>query len=207
MRRYRSDAGDHISVKLFLFFDESMNFFGSRKGVGAVVGTDHHGSLCRAELEAVDDLPVVEEAIQETGSIAVAAAEALASLDRERTDGELLAITCVSCGSLHTVLDDDDPCVVAVPHLCALFIGQTGHELSLSQVKLFSGSQDNSGLFCYHRAVDGNLIEVLPVVVSVVDIEDDLCADSSGQHNSLEGSLRIALACLIYSSLISSTES
>ena len=172
-----------------------MNFLGSRKSIGAVVCADHHGSLCRAELEAVDDLPVVEEAIQETGSVAVAAAEALASLDRERTDGELLAVTCISSGALHTVLDNDDPCMVAVPHLCALFIGQTGHKLSLSQVKLFSGSEDNGGLLGYHGAVDGNLIEILPVVISVVDIEDDLCADSSGQHNSLEGSLSGGALC------------
>ena len=93
------------------------------------------------------------------------------------------------------MLDYDDPCMVAVPHLCALFIGQTGHKLFLGQVKLFSGAEDNRGLLGNHGAVDGDLVKVLPVVVSVINIKDDLCADSSGQHNSLEGSLSGRALC------------
>ena len=59
----------------------------------------------------------------------------------------------------------------------------------LGQVELLAGAEDDSGLLRDHGAVDGDLVQVLPVVVAVVDVEDDLGAASAGQHDGLEGSL------------------
>ena len=92
-------------------------------------------------------------------------------------------------GALHTVLDDHDLGVVALPVGGALLISHAGFNELFRQVKLLPGAHNDIGLLGYDGVVDGDLVAVFPVILPVVDIKNDPGPHLLGQHNSLNGRL------------------
>ena len=84
------------------------------------------------------------------------------------------------------MFDDNDLCIFCLPVSCTLLVGHALFDQLLCKVKLFSGAHDNVCFFCYDGIVDGNLICVLPVIFSVINIKDDLCVYFLCEHNCFD---------------------
>ena len=84
------------------------------------------------------------------------------------------------------MFDDNDLCIFCLPVSCTLLISHAFFDQFLCKVKLFSGAHDDVSFLSYDGIVDGNLICILPVVLSVINIKNDLCVYFLSKHNRFD---------------------